>query len=97
MENIRMPLRELIETAKERLQELQYAPTTINAFSRYWRELLEYAEKAQTQYFSVTLGENYLREVCHIDVAEGTHDPNLQNLPRVVKGQKRKNFKKMVL
>ena len=56
---------------------MQYAPTTINAFSRYWRELLEYAEKAQTQYFSVTLGENYLREVCHIDVAEGTHDPNL--------------------
>ena len=39
MENIRMPLRELIDTAKERLQELQYAPTTINAFSRYWREL----------------------------------------------------------
>lgn len=77
MENIRMPLRELIDTAKERLQELQYAPATINAFSRYWRELLEYAEKIQTQYFSVTLGENYLREVCHIDVAEGTHDPNL--------------------
>ena len=77
MENIRMPLRELIDTAKERLQELQYAPATINAFSRYWRELLEYAEKVQTQYFSVTLGEDYLREVCHIDVAEGTHDPDL--------------------
>lgn len=77
MEDIRMPLRELIDTAKERLRELQYAPATINAFSRYWRELLEYAEKVQTQYFSVTLGEDYLREVCHIDVAEGTHDPNL--------------------
>ena len=78
MEDIRMSLRELIDTAKERLRELQYAPATINAFSRYWRELLEYAEKVQTQYFSVTLGEDYLREVCHIDVAEGTHDPNLQ-------------------
>ena len=65
MEDIRMPLRELIDTAKERLRELQYAPATINAFSRYWRELLEYAEKVQTQYFSVTLGEDYLREVCH--------------------------------
>ena len=77
MENIRMPLRELIDTAKERLQELQYAPATINALSRYWRELLEYAEKVRIQYFSVTLGEDYLREVCHIDVAEGTHDPDL--------------------
>ena len=50
MENIRIPLRELIDTAKERLQELQYAPATINAFSRYWRELLEYAEKVQTHF-----------------------------------------------
>lgn len=64
MENTRMPLRELIDTAKDRLRELRYAPATINAFSRYWRELLEYAEKAQTQYFSVTLGEDYLRDVC---------------------------------
>ncbi len=77
MENTRIPLKELIDTAKKRLQELQYAPATINVFLRYWRELLEYADKKQSQYFSTTLGEDYLREVCHINVVEGTRDPNL--------------------
>jgi len=77
MEGTKIPLRELVETAKMRLQELQYAPETINGFSRYWRELLEYADERQVQYFSVTLGEDYLREICHINVAEGTQDPNL--------------------
>jgi len=77
MEGIKIPLRALVDTAKMRLQELQYAPATINAFSRYWRELLEYADERRIQYFSVTLGEDYLREVCHINVVEGTQDPNL--------------------
>ena len=48
MENTRMPLKELIDTAKKRLEELQYAPSTINAFLRYWRELLEYADEKQS-------------------------------------------------
>ncbi len=77
MENAKIPLCELIESAKMRLQELQYAPATINAFSRYWRELLEYADEKKAQYFSVALGEDYLKEVCHINVAEGTHAPDL--------------------
>ncbi len=77
MEDTRIPLRELIDTAKERLQQLQYAPATINVFSRYWRELFAYAEEKQAQYFSTTLGEDYLREVCHINVADGTQDPDL--------------------
>lgn len=77
MENTKMPLKELIDTAKKRLQELQYAPSTINMLSRYWRELLEYADERQSRYFSTTLGEDYLREVCHINVVEGTQDPDL--------------------
>ncbi len=77
MGNAKIPLCELIDTAKMRLQELQYAPATINTFSRYWRELLEYADEKGAQYFSVALGEDYLKEVCHINVAEGTHSPDL--------------------
>lgn len=45
MEDTTMPLKELIDKAKERLQELQYSPATIKLFSRYWREILEYADE----------------------------------------------------
>ncbi len=58
MGNAKIPLCELIDTAKMRLQELQYAPATINTFSRYWRELLEYADEKKAQYFSVALGDD---------------------------------------
>lgn len=77
MEDTTMPLRELIDKAKERLQELQYSPATIKLFSRYWREILEYADEKQIQYFTVMLGKDYLRDVCHIDMAEDTQASNL--------------------
>ena len=77
MENAKIPLPELIETVKTRLRELQYRPETINGFSRYLRELLEYADEHQAKYFTVTLGENFLRDVCHIDVTAEQQAPGL--------------------
>ena len=77
MERTKIPLPELIESAKTRLQELQYRPATINGFSRYWRELLRYADEHQAQYFTVTLGEDFLREMYHIDVTTEEQAPGL--------------------
>lgn len=77
MENTKIPLPELIETVKARLRELQYRPETIKGFSRYWKELLEYAGEHQAQYFTVTLGEDFLKEVCHIDVTAEKQAPEL--------------------
>lgn len=77
MERTKILLPELIETAKARLQELQYRPSTINGFSRYWKELLEYAGEHQAQYFTISLGEDFLREMYHIDVAVETQAPDL--------------------
>ena len=77
MEKTKVPLPELIDTAKTRLQELQYRPATINGFSRYWKELLEYADEHHAQYFTVTLGEDFLREMYQIDVTAETQAPDL--------------------
>ena len=79
MENAKILLPELIETVKIRLQELQYRPETIYGFTRYWKKLLEYADEHQTKYFTVTLGEDFLRDVCHIDV---TAEKQAGDLPR---------------
>lgn len=77
MENAKVPLPELIETVETRLRDLQYHPTTINEFSFYWKKLLEYAGDRQAEYFTITLGENFLREVCHIDVTAEKQAPEL--------------------
>lgn len=77
MENAKIPLWELIDKAKRRLQELQYTPATIKVLSRYWRKLLEYADGKQIRYFTVMMGEDYLRDVCHIHVAEEAQAPDL--------------------
>ncbi len=79
MENVKIPLPELIATVKTRLQELQYSPKTICGYSCYWKKLLEYADKRQIKYFTVTLGEDFLREVCHVDVT--AEDP-VSDLPK---------------
>lgn len=77
MENAKVPLSELIETVKTRLQELQYRPQTIYGFSCYWKKLCEYAAVRHDEYFTVALGEDFLREVCHIDVTAEEEAPNL--------------------
>ncbi len=77
MDKTKISLGELITSAKARLQELQYAPATISIFSRYWQELLDFADQKQAQYFSITLGENFLKEVCHIDVTAEEQTPGL--------------------
>lgn len=77
MKNAKIPLPELIETVKSRLRELQYRPTTIYGFSCYWKKLLQYADERQIKYFTVALGENFLREVCHVDVTAEKQAPDL--------------------
>lgn len=77
MENTKVLLPELVQTVKARLQELQYRPETIYGFSCYWKKLLEYADERQAKHFTVTLGEDFLREVCHIDVAAEEQAPDL--------------------
>lgn len=77
MENVNVPLPELIETVKTRLRELQYRPATIYGFSFYWKKLLEYAEERQAEFFTVALGEDFLKEVCHIDVTAEEEAPGL--------------------
>lgn len=77
MGNANVPLSELMENVKARLRELQYAPATIYGFSCYWKKLLKYAEKRQTDSFTVALGEDFLREVCHIDVTAEEEAPGL--------------------
>lgn len=73
----RILLTELIESAKARLQELQYAPATVNNFMRHWRKLLDYAEQKGVEYFSIELGESFLKEVCNIDVTAEEQAPGL--------------------
>ena len=77
MEENRIPLPELIQAVKTRLRELQYSKATINSFLSYWKALLEYANECHEQYFTVTLGEDFLREKCHIDVTAEGQAPNL--------------------
>jgi len=77
MENAKIPLPELIQTVKTRLQELQYRANTIDGFSRYWKELIVYSDGRQAKYFTVALGEDFLREVCHIDVNAEKQAPDL--------------------
>lgn len=77
MENVSVPLPELIEVVKTRLRKLQYRPTTIDGFSSYWKKLLEYAEERQAEFFTVALGEDFLREKCHIDVTAEEEAPGL--------------------
>ena len=55
MEEAKVPLPELVEAVKTRLQELQYRPETIRGFSCYWKKLLQYADERQAKYFTVTL------------------------------------------
>ncbi len=77
MDRAKIPLEELIESAKVRLRELQYAPTTISNFMMYWRKLIDYANQEGEKYFSTTLGESFLKEVCHIDVTAEEQAPGL--------------------
>lgn len=77
MDRAKIPLEELIESAKVRLQELQYAPTTINNFMMYWRKLIDYANQKGEKNFSIALGESFLKEVCHIDVTAVEQAPGL--------------------
>jgi len=77
MDRERISLVGLIESAKARLQELQYAPATVNNFMQHWRKLLDYAEQKETEYFSIELGESFLKEVCHIDVTAEDQAPDL--------------------
>lgn len=77
MENANVPLSELMENVKTRLRELQYRPATIYGFSFYWKKLLEYAEERQADYFTIALGEDFLREVCHINVTAEEEAPGL--------------------
>lgn len=77
MGNVSVPLPELIEVVETRLRKLQYSPTTIDGFSSYWKKLLEYAGERQTEFFTVTLGEDFLREKCHIDVTAEEEAPGL--------------------
>lgn len=55
MENVNVPLSELMENVKTRLRELQYRPATIYGFSFYWKKLLEYAEERQADYFTILI------------------------------------------
>lgn len=77
MDRAKIPLVELIESAKARLQELQYAPATIKNFMMYWRKLIDYANQKGEEYFSMALGESFLKEVCHIDVTAEEQAPGL--------------------
>lgn len=77
MDSTKTPLVDLIESATVRLQELQYASLTIDSFKRYWRKLTEYANQKGEKYFSITLGESFLKEVCYIDVTAEEQAPGL--------------------
>ena len=68
MQQTKMTLQELIDTAETRLVELNYSPNSIYIFHRCWHDLLAYAEERNEKYFSVELGEKYLLERRGIDV-----------------------------
>lgn len=68
MQQTKMTLQELIDTAEARLVELNYSPNTTYIFHRCWLDLLAYAEERNEKNFSVELGEKYLLERRGIDV-----------------------------
>ena len=68
MQQTKMTLQELIDTAEARLADLNYSSKSIYDFHRCWLDLLSYAEERNEKYFSVELGEMYLLERRGIDV-----------------------------
>lgn len=68
MQQTKMTLQELIDTAEARLADLNYSQKAIYDFHRCWLDLLSYAEERNEKYFSVELGEKYLLERRGIDV-----------------------------
>lgn len=68
MQQTKMTLQELIDTAEAKLADLNYSQKAIYDFHRCWLDLLSYAEERNEKYFSVELGEKYLLERRGIEV-----------------------------
>lgn len=79
MNKVKLPLPELIETVKTRMRELKYSSSTIYGYSCHWRKLCGYADERKSEYFSAALGEEFLRDVYHLDM---TAEKQASELPR---------------
>lgn len=74
---LRLP--ELIAEVEQKLISLNYSPSTVASYRRRWMDLLDFAEKTETECFTVKFGERYLLERCGVNVFS---DNSTQGMPR---------------